>query len=162
MARATAPWRRARGRWRQSSGSSRFSFQSIRSASALLELDFDVDARGQVELAQRVDGLLGRLEDVEQTFMRTNFKMLARLLVDVRRAVDGEALHARRQRNGTRHPAAGAPDGVHYFPNRLIEQAVVVRLEAYAYLVVHPGNTAPDSLSAPLHLRSISHHSSCW
>src|SRR5271163_4109169 len=107
MARATAPWRRARGRWRRSSGSFRFSFQSIRSASALLELDIDVDARGQVELAQRVDSLLGRLEDVEQTFMRSNLKMLARLLVDVRRAIDGEALYPGRQRNRTGHAAAG-------------------------------------------------------
>src|SRR5579863_5545893 len=118
----------------------------------LLELDFDVHAGGQVELAERVDGLLGRLEDVEQTFMSANLKMLARLLVDVRRAVDGEALDARGQRNGTGHAAAGAPDGIHDFADRLIEQAVVVSLQAYAYLVVHPANTAPDCLSAPLHL----------
>src|SRR5208282_1532071 len=152
MDRGSTRWRRARGRRRRSSGSSRFSFQSIRSASALLELDFDVHARGQIELAQRVDGLLGRLEDVEQTFMSTNFKMLARLFVHVRRAVDGEALYAGRQRNRTGHAAAGAPDGVHDFANRLIEQAVVVRLEAYAYLVVHPGVPRPIRSA----LRSIS------
>src|SRR5271169_6881915 len=160
MARASTPWQRARGRWRRSSGSSRFSFQSIRSASALLELYFDVHARGQVELAQRVDGLLGRLEDVEQTFMSSYFKMLARFFIDVRRAVDGEALYPGRQRNRTGHPAAGAPDGIHDFAHRLIEQAVVVRLQAYAYLVVHLENTAPDSFSAPLHPCSISHDSS--
>src|SRR5271157_105741 len=135
MARASPPWPRVRGRRGRSLGSSRFSFQSIRSASALLELDFDVHARGQVELAQRVDGLLGRLEDVEQTFMSTNFKMLARLFVHVRRAVDGEALDAGRERNRTGHAAAGAPDSVHDFAHRLVKQAVVVRLQAYAYLV---------------------------
>src|SRR5260221_9641871 len=80
MARASTRWRRERGQPGRSPGSSRFSFQSIRSASALLELYFDVYARGQVELAQRVDSLLGRLEDVEQTFMSSNFKMLARFL----------------------------------------------------------------------------------
>src|SRR5271167_4470512 len=160
MARVSTPWPRERGRRRRSSGSSRFFFQSIRSASVLLELYFDVHARGQVELAQRVDSLLGRLEDVEQTFMRSYLKMLARLLVDVRRAVDGEALYASRQRNRAGHAAAGAPDGVHDFAHRLIEQAVVVRLEAYAYLVVHLENTAPDSFSAPLHPCSISHDSS--
>src|SRR6202167_1004046 len=118
---------------------------------ALLELDFDVDAGSQVKLAQRVDRLLGRLEDVEQTFMRSNLKMLARLLVDVRRAIDGEALYPGRQRNRTGHAAAGAPDGIHDFANRLIEQAVVVRFEAYAYLVVHlftaPNSSALDSIS---------------
>src|SRR5258707_1781019 len=150
MARASTRWRRERGPPGRSPGSSRFSFQSIRSASALLELNFDVHARGQVELAQRVDGLLGRLEDVEQPFMSSNFKMLARLLIDMRRAVDGKALYTCRQRNRTSHTAAGAPDGIHDFAHRLIEQAVVVRLKAYAYLIVHLENTAPDSFSAPL------------
>src|SRR5271168_4923868 len=149
MARASRPWLRARGQRGRSPGSSRFSFQSIRSASALLELDFDVHARGQVELAQRVDGLLGGLEDVEQAFMSPYLKMLARFLVDVRRAIDGEALYTCRQRNRTGHAAASAPDGIHDFAHRLIEQAVVVRLQAYAYLVVHL-KTAPDSFSAPL------------
>src|ERR1700722_5819037 len=150
MARGSTPWLRERGPQGRSPGSSRFSFQPIRSASALLELNFDVYACGQVELAQRVDCLLGRLEHVEQTFMRTYFKMLARLLIDVRRAVDTKALYTCRQRNRAGHPAAGAPDGIHDFANRLIEQAVVVRLQAYAYLVVHLINTAPDSFSAPL------------
>src|ERR1700719_1542186 len=155
MARASTPWPRERGRWGRSPGSSRFSFQSIRSASALLELYFDVHARSQVELAQRVDSLLGRLEDVEQTFMRPYLKMLARLLIDVRRAVNCESLYTCRQRNRTSHPPAGAPNGIHDFANRLIEQAVVVRLQAYTYLFVHLQNTAPDSFSAPLPSHSI-------
>ena len=60
-----------------------------------------------------------------------------------------EALDASRQRNRAGHPAAGAPDGVDDFAHRLIEQAVVVRLEAYAYLFVHRPR---PSLSAPLPL----------
>ena len=48
-------------------------------------LDLDVDARRQIELHQRVERLLGRLEDVEQALVRADLELLARLLVDVRR-----------------------------------------------------------------------------
>src|ERR1700752_2736793 len=66
-----------------------------------LELDLDVHAGGQVELHQRVHGLRGGVDNVEHALVRADFELLARLLVDVRRAVDGEFLDARRQRNGT-------------------------------------------------------------
>ena len=49
-------------------------------------LDLDVDARGQVQLHEGVQRLLRRLEDVEQALVRANLELLARLLVDVRRA----------------------------------------------------------------------------
>src|ERR1043166_3038234 len=71
------------------------------SAMALLELDLDVDAGGEVELAEGVDRLLRRLEDVEQTLVRTDLELLARLLVDVRRPVHSEPLDVCRQRNRT-------------------------------------------------------------
>jgi hypothetical protein len=74
------------------------SCSSVRS----LELDLDVDAGGQVELHQRVDGLRRRIDDVEKTLVRAHFELLAALLVDVRRAVDGELLDAGRQRNRPR------------------------------------------------------------
>src|ERR1700674_175710 len=119
---------------------------------ALLELDFNVDARGEVELAQRVDRLLGRLEHVEQAFMRTNFKMLTRLLVDMWRTIHGEALDPGRQRNRPRHPAARAPYRIHDFAHRLVEQPMVVRLEAYPNFIVHPVSHVPDSRSGPFDL----------
>ena len=48
---------------------------------SLLELDFDVHARRQVELTQRVDGLLGWFQYVEQSFVGPNFEVLSRFLV---------------------------------------------------------------------------------
>src|SRR5579863_4761268 len=104
---------------------------------ALLELDFNVDAGGKVELAERVDGLLGGFEDVEQALVGANLEMLARLLVDVRRAIDGEALDAGRQRNRAGDAAAGTANRIDDFAHRLIEQPVVVGLEAYANFIVH-------------------------
>src|SRR5581483_3021358 len=103
----------------------------------LLELDLDVDAGREVELAERVDRLLGRLEDVEQTLVRADLELLPRLLVDVRGTVHGEAFDVRGQRDGTRDPPAGAADRLHDLPHRLIEQPVIVRLQADADLLVH-------------------------
>ena len=49
-----------------------------------LELDLDVDAGGELELHQRVDGLGRGVEDVDQPLVRPDLELLARLLVDVR------------------------------------------------------------------------------
>src|ERR1051326_5273474 len=108
-------------------------------AMSLLKLDLYVDAGRQVELAERVDRLLRRLENVEQALVPPHLELLARLLVDVRRAVDGEALDARRQRNGPRHAPAGAPHRLDDVLHRLIEQPMIVSLEADADLFVHQG-----------------------
>src|SRR5205085_8675129 len=65
----------------------------------LLDLDLDVDAGGQIELHERVHRLVGRVDDVHQSQMRANLELIARRLVDVRRAQQVEALLARRQGN---------------------------------------------------------------
>src|SRR5450755_2991880 len=96
---------------------------------APLGLDLDVDARAQIQLHQGVERLLGGLEDVEQSFVGTDLELLAALLVDVRRAQDGELVDARGQRNGTRHLRACALRGLHDLARRLVEQLVVVGLE---------------------------------
>lgn len=54
----------------------------------LLKLDFHVDAGSQVELHQRVNGLRGRVYDVEKALVGAHFELFTALLVDVRRAVD--------------------------------------------------------------------------
>src|SRR5262249_33111262 len=111
----------------------------------LLQLDLDVHAGRQIELAEGVDRLLGRLEDVEQSLVGSDLELLARLLVDVRRAVHGEALDVRWQRNGTRDPPSGPAHGVDDLAHRLVEEAVVICLQANADLLVH----ADDLLAAP-------------
>src|SRR5262249_1498293 len=81
---------------------------------------------------------------VEQSLVGSDLELLARLLVDVRRAVHGEALDVRWQRNGTRDPPAGPAHGVHDLAHRLVEETVVIGLEANADLLVH----ADDLLAA--------------
>src|SRR6201996_9347038 len=103
-----------------------------------LELDLDVDAGGQVELHQSIDGLRGRIDDVEQALVGAHLELFAALLVDVRRTVDGELLDAGRQRNGSANLGAGPFRRVHDLPRRRIEDSMVERLETDAnILAVH-------------------------
>src|SRR6059058_4379575 len=85
-----------------------------------LELDLDVHAGGQVELHERVHGLRGGVDDVEHALVRADFELLARLLVDVRRAVDGEFLNLRRQGDRPAHGRAGALRRVHDLPGGVV------------------------------------------
>ena len=50
----------------------------------LLEYDLNIDSRGNVELSERIDRLLCRLENIQQTFMCAYLVLVPRLLVDVR------------------------------------------------------------------------------
>src|SRR5215212_3855044 len=93
-------------------------------------LDLDVDAGRQIQLHQRVHGLRRGLEDVDQPLVRADLELLARLLVDVRRPQHRPLVFRGRQRNRPRQTRARALRGVDDFAGRLVEHAVVVRLEA--------------------------------
>ena len=49
----------------------------------MLDLDLDVDARGEVEALERVDGLAGGLDDVDQPLVDPHLEVLAAVLVDL-------------------------------------------------------------------------------
>src|SRR5690606_186965 len=104
----------------------------------ILQLDFDVDAGGEIELHQCVYRLRGRVHNVKQTLVGPDLELLASLLVDVRRAVDGELVDAGRQRDGTANLGTRTLGGVDDLAGRRIEHAMVKRLEADAdILTVH-------------------------
>src|SRR5580692_12189445 len=106
-----------------------------------LELDFDVDTGSQVELHEGIDGLRGRVDNVEKALVRAHLELLAALLVHMRRTVDGELLDAGRQRNGSANLRTGALRRVHDLTRRRIENPMVERLEAYTnILAVHCRN----------------------
>src|SRR6201987_4410872 len=100
------------------------------------ELDLGVDASGEVELHQRVPRMRRMIDDIEHALMRADFKLLARLLVDMRRAQHGETLDPRRQRNRTAHPSAGPLRGVHDLARRLIEHAMIVSAKPDADVLI--------------------------
>src|SRR5262245_46450269 len=98
----------------------------------LLDLDFDVYAGRKVQLHQRIDRLVGRIDDVHQSQVRADLELVARSLVDMRRAQQVEALAAGRQRHRAAHHGTRALGRVDDLERRLVDQPVVVRLEADA------------------------------
>ena len=48
-----------------------------------MQFNFDVDSSWQVQLHQRIDSLVGRIDDVHQAHVCANFELVARSLVDV-------------------------------------------------------------------------------
>src|SRR6185295_13423278 len=98
----------------------------------LLDLDLHVDSGGKIELHERIDRLVRRVDDVHQSQMRADLELVARRLVDVRRAQQVEALLARRQRHRTAHHGTRPLGGVDDLERRLVDQPVVERLEADA------------------------------
>src|SRR6185312_1846789 len=99
-------------------------------------LDLHVHARGKVELHQRVHRLRSGIENVEQTLVRADLKLLARLLVHVRRTQHRVLVFHRGQWNRPRDLRSGAPRGFDNLTRRLIEDAVVVGLQPYANFFV--------------------------
>src|SRR5687767_2897809 len=96
------------------------------------ELDLNIDTGRKVELHQSIDGLRGRVDDVDQPFMGTHLELFTTLLVDMRRPIDSELLDPRGQRDGPAHFGAGPLGGVHDFPRRSVEHSVIEGFEADA------------------------------
>src|SRR5512145_3165282 len=113
-----------------------------------LQLDLDVDAGRQVELHEGIDRLRRRIDDVEQPLVRAHLELLAALLVDVRRAVDREALDARGQGDRPAHLRPGALRRVDDLARGRIEHAMVERLEADSYVLTLHVPAGPNARSA--------------
>ena len=95
-----------------------------------VQLDLDVDASRQVEFHQRIDGLVGRIDDVHQAQMGADLQLVARGLVDVRRTQHVETLDAGWQRHRTMHDCAGALGRINDFSGGLVDQLVIERFQA--------------------------------
>jgi hypothetical protein len=100
-------------------------------ASRLLgQLDLYVYTCGQIELHQRVDRLRRGLNDIEQPLVRSHLELLALLLVDVRRTVDGELLDTRRKGDRTTNKSTRTARRVSDVASCLIEHSMIERLQA--------------------------------
>src|SRR5579872_6226488 len=110
----------------------------VRMTPSLLELNLDVHAGREIELHQRVHGLRGRIDDVEHTLVRADFELFTGLLVDVRRAIDGETLNQRRQGDGTPDGGASSLGRIDDFACGMVQHAVIEGLEPDAdILTIH-------------------------
>jgi len=92
--------------------------------------NLDINPRRQRQLVQSVDRLAGRLNDVNQPFMRADFELLPRLLIDVRAAQHRVTLDPGWKWNGTMNNGARPLGRIDNFRRRLIEYGMVVRFHA--------------------------------
>src|ERR1700693_3119430 len=98
-------------------------------------LDFHVHARRKIEFHERVHRVRRGLENIDQALVRAHFELLTRFLVHVRRTQHRPAIDGCRQRNRPSYIGAGALRGVHDFLGGLVENSVIVRLQAYTDFV---------------------------
>src|SRR3546814_13856681 len=100
------------------------------------QFDLDVDASRELELHQRVHGLVVGVDDVEHALVRAGFVLVASVLVDVRRRQDGVALDFGRQRDRAAHLRAGPLGRFDDLAGRTVDQAMIDRLEPDPDLLV--------------------------
>src|SRR6478609_1062167 len=103
--------------------------QRPENGSARLDLDLDVDASREVEALEALDRLARGLDDVEETLVDAHLEVLARVLVDVRRADHAEAADLGGQRYRSPHLRLRAHDRLDDLLRRLVDDLVVVSLE---------------------------------
>ena len=106
-------------------------------ASGLSDLDFNLDAAGEFEFHQGVHGLGGGVVDVDEAFERRKLELLAGLLVDEGRAVNGEDALVGGQGNGSANHGAGGFHGLHNLFGRLVDEIVVVGFQFDSDFLAH-------------------------
>src|SRR4051794_16293868 len=99
-------------------------------ARASSHLDLDVDARSKRESHQGVDRLGRGVEDVDEPLVGADLELLPAVLVDERRTQDRVLLDTRRQRHGADNIRARTLGRLHDLEGGLVQQPVVVCLEA--------------------------------
>src|SRR3954469_24926908 len=99
------------------------------------ELDLDVDPGRQVEAHQGVDGLRGRVDDVDEPLVRAHLEVLPAVLVLLRGADDHVHVLLGRQRHRAGHTGTRAGHRVDDLARRRVDDLVVVGLEPDADLL---------------------------
>src|SRR5690606_9999566 len=99
------------------------------------ELDLDVDVRRKVETHERIDGLRGRVNDVDEPLVGAFFEVLAAVLVLVRGTDHGSHVLLGGERPGADHRRASTSDRIHDLARRAVDDLVVIRLKSDADLL---------------------------
>ena len=76
-----------------------------------LEFDLHINSSGQIELHERIHGLLGGFQNVEQALVGSDFELLPRFLVHMRRSEHTIFVDPGRKGNRTRDAFSGPANG---------------------------------------------------
>src|SRR6202789_2260469 len=111
-----------------------------------VQFDLNVHTRRQLQLHERVHGLIRGVQYVHQALVRADFELIARILVAVRRRQHRKTLHLDGQRHGTLDGRAGALRGIDDFARRLVDQAMIESLQSNSNVLIShdlPSRFAP-------------------
>lgn len=97
-----------------------------------LQFDFNVHARRQIQAHERVNRFAARFQHINESFVRANFKLFARIFVNECAANDREFFDFSRQRYGANDGGAGTFCRFHNLFYRLVKHAVVVTFKPNA------------------------------
>src|SRR5277367_6192090 len=102
----------------------------------LVKFNLNVNAGGQFQLHQGVHGLIRGVQDVHQTLVRADFELIARILIAMRGGQYRKTLHFDGERHRTFDGRAGAFCGIDDLAGRLIDQSMIVGLQADTYVLI--------------------------
>src|SRR5688500_8379208 len=105
----------------------------------LVQLELNVDTGGKLELHERIDRLIRRVDDVHDAFVRAQLELVARVLVTVRRYQQREFFHLGRQRHRALDRGARALGRLDDFLGGSVDEAMVESFEADADVLVGHG-----------------------
>src|SRR5690606_26920970 len=99
------------------------------------------DPSSEIKLHQSINGFLSRLNNIQETLVRTNLVLIASVFVHVRGNQHGETLFLRWHRNRTTDLSTGTLRGVYDLLGRLVDEAMIKSLQTNSYaLVLHTTN----------------------
>ena len=117
-------------------GGPRLSALSLRkSALGLDDFYFNINPGGHIQIGERFNNLLVRVQDVNHALVDTELELLARVLVDECGTVHRVALELCRKRNRPHDFRIIAFGGFNNLARRIINQFVIVRADAQADLL---------------------------
>ena len=98
-----------------------------------LDVDGDIDTCRQIELLEFIHGRGGRFNDINESFMGTDFELFHGLFIDVNGTIDGELLNAGGHWNGAGNAGSGAFGGLNDVQCGLVNDAIIKAFKADTY-----------------------------
>lgn len=97
-------------------------------------LDLYVHSRRQSQRLQRVDNSLIRADNIDESFMNSHFKLLARIFMHESGTVHRIFVNLHRQWNGAQYLRPVAQSYLDYLSGALVDKFVIVSSELYSQL----------------------------
>ena len=111
----------------------------------MLDFNFDLNTGGELDVHKCINNLLRRLDDINQSLVCVQFKLLTAVLVLVNGAKDGNDLLLCGERYGTGNHSAISLCCHNNLLSRSVDKGVIVALESYSDFLFNCHVTLPPS-----------------